>query len=326
MPICAARENWNRVDHEHDSPLSGERTRPRVLISAPRRNPFESRAREKKFATARAPSPAREARALPRLKRAAFLLIFAFVSLTPAIGRADEEESSNTKPDAGGIVIEPNQGNISPGNEITITFPVAMVPADRIDVADQPPPFASNPKLEGTFLWKSQTEGVFVVRAVVPGAHHRLTLVPKLADAMGKSIDAQGWSAEFTAPRFSISSDFDAREHLSAQPQIGLDSNYDVKLTEVAEHVYFQDRDSHARFPVNVIQSSDENVTKPPIGRSFRVTPRAPLPVGRTYDLVVNGLVEAKSRRPLQYLKSFPGGKNRAIKDRLGRCVQSSAR
>src|SRR5205085_12354941 len=40
--------------------LSGERTRPRVLIAAPRRNALE----RQKFAMARAPSPARETRAL----------------------------------------------------------------------------------------------------------------------------------------------------------------------------------------------------------------------------------------------------------------------
>ena len=42
--------------------LSGEHTRPRVLISATRRNAFRP-----KFANARSRSPAREARALPRL-------------------------------------------------------------------------------------------------------------------------------------------------------------------------------------------------------------------------------------------------------------------
>ncbi len=290
--------------------FSGERTR----LACWRRRPAVANfiSAEKK-PLGESPSGARESRALPRVRRAALLLIFTFVSLACVTGQEDEE-SSNTKPDAGGVVIEPSQGNITPGDEITITFPTAMVPADRIDVADQTPPFASDPKIEGTFLWKSQTEGVFAVRGVVPGAHHRLTLIPKLADAAGKPINAPGWSAEFRAPAFSLSTDFEKREHLSAQPQIGLDATYDVKLTEVAEHVYFQDRDSQARFPVEVIQSSDEKVTDPPIGRSFRVTPRAPLPVGRTYDLVVNGLVDAKSRRPLQYLKVFPAGKTEPLK------------
>ena len=196
------------------------------------------------------------------MKRAALLFIFALVSATQLIGAQDEEDaSSNTKPDAGGIVLEPSQGNITPGDEITITFPSAMVPADRIDVADQTCPFVSEPRVEGTFLWKSQTEGVFTVRAVVPGAHHRLTLVPKLADAAGKQINAPDWSAEFAAPPFSISTDFDQRDHLSAQPQIGLDCTYDVRLTEVVEHVYFQDRDSHTALSDrgNSIQRRESN-------------------------------------------------------------------
>jgi alpha-2-macroglobulin len=249
------------------------------------------------------------------MKRAAFLLIFTFVSAIGLIGAEDEEESaSNTNPDAGGVVIDPSQGNIAPGDEITITFPNAMVPTDRIDVGDQTCPFTSEPKLEGTFLWKSQTEGVFTVRGVVPGAHHRLTLAPKLADASGKQVNAPDWSAELTAPQFAITTDFEQREHLSAQPQIFLDATYDVKLAEVAAHVYFQDRDSHARFPVEVIQSTDETITDPPVGKSFRVTPRESLPVAHTYDLVVNGLMDAKTRRPLQYLKVFPVGKTEPLK------------
>jgi len=44
---------------------SGERTRPRVLIAAPRRNAL----RQQKFCDGEAPSPAREARALPRFAR-----------------------------------------------------------------------------------------------------------------------------------------------------------------------------------------------------------------------------------------------------------------
>ena len=45
---------------------SGERTRPRVLIAAPHRDALG----EEKFAMAGAPSPAREARALPKQQRA----------------------------------------------------------------------------------------------------------------------------------------------------------------------------------------------------------------------------------------------------------------
>ena len=62
----------------------------------------------------------------------------------------EEEETSNAKfatanpsgggPDAGGIVIEPSNGKIAEGDTITITFPVAMVAPELIDVGDQSVP------------------------------------------------------------------------------------------------------------------------------------------------------------------------------------------
>src|SRR3954463_11188746 len=98
----------------------------------------------------------------------------------------EEEEASTAKPDAGGIVIDPSSGKIAEGDTITITFPVPIVAADLIDIGNQPSPFVSEPKIEGTFLWKSQTEGVFTVTSVVAEARHRLTLDPALKEAMGK--------------------------------------------------------------------------------------------------------------------------------------------
>src|SRR4030095_5671259 len=108
-----------------------------------------------------------------------------------------EDVASNAKPDAGGVVIEPSSGKIAEGDTITITFPVSMVAADLIDVGDQPSPVVSEPKLDGTFLWKSQTEGVFSVSGVVAGARHRLTLAPGLKDATAKPFVVKDWRAEF---------------------------------------------------------------------------------------------------------------------------------
>ena len=138
--------------------------------------------------------------------------------------KTEEEEQSNAKPDAGGIVIEPSSGKIAEGDTITITFPVSMVAPELIDVGDQPSPFVSEPKLDGTFLWKSQTEGVFTVSGVVAGARHRLTLAPGLKDATGKPFVVKDWSAEFRTPNFAITSDFGERKQLPARPQIYLDS------------------------------------------------------------------------------------------------------
>ena len=224
-----------------------------------------------------------------------------------------EEEASNAKPDAGGVVIEPSSGKIAEGDTITITFPVSMVAADLIDVGDQPSPFVSEPKLDGTFLWKSQTEGVFTVSGVVAEARHRLTLAPGLKDATGKPFVVKDWSAEFRTPKFAITTEFSERKQLAARPQIYLESTYAVRLDEAAQHIYFQDRESRGRFPVEVIQTSEDKTAGSLEATGFRVTPRAALPVGRTFDLIVNGLLDAKSRRPLPYLQVMPAGKTEPL-------------
>src|SRR5262245_34686039 len=226
----------------------------------------------------------------------------------------DEEVASNAKPDAGGVVIEPSSGKIAEGDTITITFPVSMLTADLIDVGDQSNPFVSEPKLDGTFLWKSQTEGVFTVSGVVAGARHRLTLAPGLKDATGKPFVVEDWSAEFRTPKFAITTEFSERKQLPARPQIYLQSTYAVRLDEAAQHIYFQDRESRGRFPVEVIQTAEGKAADSLEASGFRVTPRAPLPVGRTFDLIVNGLLDAKSRRPLPYLQVAPAGKTEPLK------------
>jgi hypothetical protein len=247
------------------------------------------------------------------MRRALFILVSVLIT-TANLPAAPKEEKSNTKPDAGGVMLDPSEGEIAAGAELTITFPNAMVATEKIDLTGQPCPFVSQPPVEGDFLWKSQTEGVFTVKAVVAGAKHRFALVRDLKDANGKRVDAPGWSAEFNAAAFAITSESGERDALDSQPQIPLDSNYKVRLTEVAEHVYFQDRDSHERFPVDVILRTEEKLSDQPEADSFRVAPRAPLPMGRTFDLIINGLVDAKNRRPLAYLKVFPVGKTVPMK------------
>ena len=211
------------------------------------------------------------------------------------------------------IVIEPSSGKIAEGDTITITFPVSMVAADLIDVGDQPSPFVSEPKLDGTFLWKSQTEGVFTVSGVVAEARHRLTLAPGLKDATGKPFVVKDWSAEFKTPKFAITTEFSERKQLAARPQIYLESTYAVRLDEAAQHIYFQDREARERFPVEVIQTAEDKTADSLEATGFRVTPRAPLPVGHTFDLIVNGLLDAKSRRPLPYLQVMPAGKTEPL-------------
>src|SRR5882757_2853669 len=211
-----------------------------------------------------------------------FLICVLAIAMAGASFAQDEEqqeEASNAKPDAGGIIIEPSRGKIAEGDTITITFPVSMVAADLIDIGDQPSPFVSEPKLDGTFLWKSQTEGVFTVSGVVAEARHRLTLAPGLKDATGKPSVVKDWSAEFKTPKFAITTEFNERKQLAARPQIYLDSTYAVRLDEAAQHIYFQDREAHQRFPVEVIRTAEGKAADSLEATGFRVTPRAALPV-----------------------------------------------
>src|SRR5206468_10392356 len=61
------------------------------------------------------------------------------------------------------------------------------------------------------------------------------------------------------------------------------------------------------------IQTAEEKTAGSLEATGFRVTPRQPLPVGRTFDLIVNGLVDAKSRRPLPYLQVMGAGKTEPL-------------
>jgi alpha-2-macroglobulin len=259
----------------------------------------------------------RRIEAPPTFRPFALLLVTTLiVCLSAATFGQDEEEDepSNAKPDAGDLVIEPSSGKIAEGDTITITFPVSMVAADLIDVGDQPSPFVSEPKLDGTFLWKSQTEGVFTVSDVVAGARHRLTLAPGLKDTNGKPFVVKHWSAEFRTPKFAITTEFSEHKQLQARPQIYLESTYAVRLDEAAQHIYFQDREARGRFPVEIIQTAEGKAASSLEATGFRVTPRAPLPVGHTFDLIVNGLLDAKSQRPLPYLQVMPAGKTEPLK------------
>jgi uncharacterized protein YfaS (alpha-2-macroglobulin family) len=247
------------------------------------------------------------------MKRAFLSLIMLFGAIAIGLG-APKAEKTEAQPEAGGVVIQPSEGEIAPGDELTITFPNAMVAADKIDMEKQPSPIVSEPKIDADFLWKSQTEGTLKIGGVVAGAQHKFSLVAGLSNLSGKRVEAPGWSAEFTAREFTVTTDFEEREHLNAQPQVTLDSTYDARLAEVAEHVYFQDRDSRQRFPVNVILWSDEKVSDKIEAKEFKVAPREMFPVGHTYDLVVNGLLDSKSRKPLPYLKVFPVGKTVPLK------------
>src|SRR5580704_9678275 len=228
--------------------------------------------------------------------------------LLPWIAQAAETE--NPTPEAGGVLVAPGSGEIEAGTVLTFTFPTPMIETTNIDLPNRPLPFTSRPELEGEFLWKSQTEGTFTIKRVRAEATYHLALVQGLTDLTHQPVPPGDWSAEFKTKAFSVTANFEVRSELSNQPQLSLETTYDVRLTEVAEHAYFQDRDSRQRYPVDVIQNQQDSAET----SEFRVIPRAQLPVGRTFDLIVDSLVDASSQEPLSYPRVFPAGTTAPLK------------
>src|ERR1700759_3680536 len=179
----------------------------------------------------------------------ALLILWWFLPWT-----ARAAETDNPTPDAGGVAVEPSNGELEAGTVLTFTFPTSMVDVASIDAPNQTLPFKSQPELEGEFLWKSQTEGAFTIKRVNAGAAYHLSLAAGLSDLAHQPVQPQDWSADFKTKEFTVTANFEFRSGLSDQPQLPLETTYDVGLTDVAQHAYFQDRDSRQRYPVNVIQ------------------------------------------------------------------------
>ncbi len=203
-----------------------------------------------------------------------------------------------------GVVISPDKGEISSDTSFTVSFPDDMIPGEQINAGDVPWPIVIEPKLDGRFLWQSPTEGELQLRGpLIPGTHYRVSTAPGLKDVKGKPVPPQRW--EYESEPFTVESDEDQREGLSAKPRFDVRANYPVAVADAAEHIFFQDRDSHERFPVEVLLSPGQTAGQE---KRLTVTPRHPLPVGHTFDLMVDDLRDAVGRKPLAFLNVFPAG------------------
>ena len=219
------------------------------------------------------------------------------------------------QPDAGGVTLEvPEDGKIEAGTALSVSFPAAMVAADKIDLAGEAPPVRFAPPLPGVWLWKSQTDGQWTVKdPLTPGQTYVASLAPGLRNADGKAVAPPGWGAELHTKPFQVSADWDEREWLSARPGVVLKFTYRVRLDDVAKRIYFQDRDSGARQEAE-LSLRDEDRDDEPEAAVLRATPRAPLPGGRTWDLIVEDVREQASGRSLPYLKRVPLGTTAPLK------------
>ena len=96
------------------------------------------------------------------------------------------------------IRIRPESGTIGKGSRITVYFTEAVVATDAIDRAGQESPLLFDPEVAGTFLWKSQTEGQFLVSgSLIPGQRYTVQLTPGLKHLDGNPVNRARWIDRF---------------------------------------------------------------------------------------------------------------------------------
>ena len=198
------------------------------------------------------------------------------------------------------------EGVIRTEKQVPVSFPSAMAPNADIGGEGKPAPIRFDPELPGKWVWKSQTDGVFTVGdKVIPDQKYRVLVVKGLKDIQGKSVSDKQIGRGLSDP-FTVDSDtFDSGKQ-PLRPEGRLRFSYLVWPASVAECAYFQDRDNRRRYPVDVIvvnqncyYDSEEDGTPgvpqdQPVKR-VKLVARDDLPKGRTYDLVVDGVVEANT-------------------------------
>ncbi|MGA7901674.1 MAG: alpha-2-macroglobulin family protein [Terrimicrobiaceae bacterium] len=243
-----------------------------------------------------------------------------------ALADNDERPFVNN-PNANGLSVDGFEEALHSGTILTITFPAAMVTQGMIDAEDVESPIDVWPSLDANFIWRTQSQGELIVRGpLIPGQSYHFRLREGAKDATGSALQANDWGFEMFAPMLRVIEEgYGERSSLNATPQVPLAFNYPVRLSDAASGIWFQDRASRERFPAEILLNvpegemanapavdatgeTDEAVT------AFRARPLKPLPVGRRYDLVVDGICDSYGGRALPYPQVFPLGVTRPLR------------
>lgn len=234
---------------------------------------------------------------------------------------ADDRPFVNA-PGALGVTIDPAEGTIEAPASFNVAFPDEMIPTGEIDAAGARSPIDVWPPVEGEFTWRTQSRGEWrLTGRLIPGQEYRFRLREGLKDLSGRALDVDAWGAQFFTPPLRVFCGYDSRNQLSARPQVPLEFNYAMRIEGLAGQIWFQCRETRQRYPCEILLNRAEgeigdkivDVTdaKPPA--EFRVRPLEPLPVGRTFDLIVDAPLDQTGSRTLEYPRTFPLGTTRPL-------------
>ncbi len=234
----------------------------------------------------------------------------------PAVFQIPEDARLFTNdPEAGGVSISPADGKIEAFASFSLTFPSDIVTPDKIDADGAESPVVAWPPLDAQFFWRSPASGDWQVTGPrIPGQAYRLRLRDDLKAADGSALPTGSWGVELSSDPLKVSSWYDERSQLNSRPVVPLEFNYPIRLHDVADGLWFQDRATRKKFPAQIIVSAAEDNQPLPTPTTIRATPRDPLPVGAYYDVVVENVFDAYAGRTLPYPKVFPLGTTRPLK------------
>lgn len=224
---------------------------------------------------------------------ATFLLLL----LLPAAATAGEQPAVQV------LGMRNGSREILPEIPIRVTFPTAMASQSAIDVETDSGPIRFSPALKVKFTWRSQTELEFVASRIPPGQRFELALQPGLKDLEGKPVPATGSLGSVVGKPFSVEVQFYA-ERVGRRPSVPVRLSHPVRPADLAATAWLQERDSRKRHPVEVVVDADVSETVD----MATLTPRADLPGGATFDLIIDGLREAETGVALAHLMVEPLG------------------
>ncbi len=247
-------------------------------------------------------------------------------SPTPAPAPTPDRPFTND-PTAGGMSVDGiSEGHVLDAETaLTITFPFEVVPADKIDAYDAESPVVADPALDVRFSWQTQSQGTLSVDGpLIPAQKYHFQLRPGLAGLAAEPLPIDAWGVELETPPFDVEGDFSKRSSLNSLPQVRLEFNYPVRLSDAATGIWFQNRVTRQRIAAEILlnvpdgEIRDERVVDSKLDPeeqilALRVRPVSPLPVGQYFDLVVDGVRDAVGGRTTRYPRVFALGTTRPL-------------